>query len=136
MNPSGLEVDFENVTLSIEDSGSEAMDKGRPNGFLDGEVKASGEIEVDLENYGIIQQAVRAFGSWSDFPVQDILFFASSDDLEEKVEAFGCKLYLSEVVNAKASGGEKLIKKIPYKVTGKDFVKLNDIPYLPEPDDE
>ena len=53
------------------------------------------------------------------------------EDEEERIKAFGCKLYLFEVVNCKSAGGEKLLKNILYKVNGRDFVKINDVPYLP-----
>ena len=132
METSGLEVEVEEISLSIEDSGGEAMDSGRPNGYLDGEVKASGGISVDLENFDLINEAAKAAGSFSRLEPQDFLFFADVEGFEEKVEAFGCKLYLTEVVNYKPAGGEKLLRKIPYKVTGLDFVRINGVPYLPE----
>ena len=50
MEPVGYEIDVEEISLTIEDSGSEAMDGGRPNGYLDGEVKASGDISVEEAN--------------------------------------------------------------------------------------
>ena len=132
MEPSGIELELEEISLSIEDSGAEAMDGGRPNGFLDGEVKASGDITVDYENFTLINEVAKSAGSFSQLEVQDFIFYANVDGFEDKVEAFGCKLYLSEVVNYKPSGGEKLFRKIPYKVTGQDFVKINGVPYLPE----
>lgn len=131
MEPSGIEVEAEEVSLSIEDGGSEAMDAGRPNGYLDGDVKASGDISVDLENFDLINTAAKNAGSFSQMPLQDFLWFADVEGFEEKVEAFGCKLYLADVVNHKPAGSEKLLRKIPYKVTGKDFVKINGVPYLP-----
>ena len=130
LEPSGIELEVEEVSLSIEDGGSEAMDGGSPNGYLDGEVKASGDISVDLENFALINQAAKEVGSFSALEVQDFLFYGNVEDFEEKVEAFGCKLYLSDVVNFKPAGSEKLFRKIPYKVTGKDFVKINGVPYL------
>jgi uncharacterized protein DUF2597 len=133
MEPSGIEVEVEEVSLSIEDSSGAAMDGGRPNGYLDGEVKASGDITVDLENYALINNAAAEAGSFSDLPVQDFLWFGNVEGVEEKVEAFGNKLKLAEVVNYKPAGSEKLLRKIPYEVTGQDFVKINGVPYLPPP---
>lgn len=132
MDPSGIQLEVEEISLSIEDSGAEAMDAGRPNGFLEGEVKASGEITVDLENFALITAAADDAGSYSALPVQDFVFYANVEGFEDKVEAFGCKLYLSDVINYKSAGGEKLLRKIPYKVTGRDFVKINGVPYLAE----
>ena len=129
LEPSGIEIEVEEISLSIEDSGAEAMDGGRPNGYLDGEVKASGEITLDLENFSLITQAAEKAGSYSQLEPQDILFYGNVEGFEDKVEAFGCKLYLSDVVNHKPSA-EKLLRKIPFKVTGKDFVVINDVPYL------
>lgn len=132
MEPTGIELELEEISLSIEDSGTAAMDGGRPNGYLDGEVKASGDITVDLENFALINEEAEKAGSFTDLAAQDFLFYANVEDFEDKVEAFGCKLKLSEVVNYKPSGGEKLLRKIPYEVTDKDFVKINGVPYLPE----
>ncbi len=136
MEPLGYTVDVEEVSLSIEDSGGEAMDGGRPNGYLDAEVKAAGDISVDKENFDLINESAKAAGSFSQLPLQDFFWFANVEGDEEKVEAFGCKLYLADVVNYKPSGGEKMLKKIPFKVTGKDFVKINGVPYLPVEEEE
>lgn len=134
LEPSGLEIVAEEVSLTIDDSGIPAMDGGRPSGHLDGEVKASGDISVDLENFALLNQAAEEAGSFSQLPEQDFLFYGEADGFEEKVAAFGNKLKIAEAVNYKPSGGEKLLRKIPYNVGGKDFVKINDVPYLPEPE--
>ena len=135
LEPLGYAVEAEKVSLSVEDGGSEAMDSGRPNGYLEGEVKASGDISVDKENFDLTNESAKAAGSFSRLPPQDFIWDANVEEEEEKIEAFGCKLYLSEVVNCKSAGGEKLLKKIPYRITGRDFVRINGVPYLP-PEEE
>ena len=134
LEPSGIAVEFEEVTLSIEDGTAEAMDGGRPNGFIEGEVKAGGDLTVDLENFELLNIAAKQAGSFSQLPVQDFLFFGKTEELTEKVEAFGCKLTISDAVSLKTAGGEKLLRKIPFRVTGRDFVHINGVPYLPQPE--
>ena len=131
MEPLGYAVEAEEVSLSIEDGGTEAMDGGRPNGYLEGEVKASGDVSVDKENFDLINEAAKAAGSFSQLPAQNFIWHADVEGETELIEAYGCKLHISEVVNVKSSGGEKLLKKIPYRVTGRDFVRINGVPYLP-----
>lgn len=126
----GVMVEFEEVTLSIEDGGVEAMDRGRPNGYLDGEVKAKGEITVDLENFQLITKEAADSGSYSSLPTFDLSFYAEAGEMKDSVVAYGCKLKLSDVINSKSSGGEKLTRKIPYTVTGEQFVVINKVPYL------
>jgi len=121
---------FENLTLTIEDSTSVAMTRGVPNGHIDGDTKASGEIELDTANFQVILDAAKSAGSFKALPTFDIVSNAETDSEKINVEAFGCKFRVSDLLNAAASGGEKLKYKLPYDVTSPDFVKINGVPYL------
>ena len=109
-----LKLHIEKASLDIEDGSEVAKTGGVPNGWVDGEVSASGEIELDGENVKILSEAA-----------------------EMKVEAFGCKLKVSKLLDVDGKGGEKHITTIPYIVTSPDFVRINGTPYLkPEETEE
>ncbi|MNP76220.1 hypothetical protein D3C76_1734230 [compost metagenome] len=58
------------------------------------------------------------------------MFFAKAGEEELKVEAFGCKLKVSSLLNIDPKGGEKSKHKVPFDVTSPDFVRINGVPYL------
>lgn len=123
-------VHVENYTLTIDDGTTVAMTRGIPNGHVDGDTKASGEIELDTANFQLILAAAKSAGSFKDLPTFDIVSAAETSYEKINVEAFGCKLRVSDLMNAAASGGEKLKYKLPYDVTSTDFVNINGVPYL------
>ena len=119
-----LKLHIEKASLDIEDGSEVAKTGGVPNGWVDGEVSASGEIELDGENVKILSEAARNAGSFRGLA-------------EMKVEAFGCKLKVSKLLDVDGKGGEKHITTIPYIVTSPDFVRINGTPYLkPEETEE
>ncbi|WP_299594333.1 phage protein [uncultured Microbulbifer sp.] len=123
-------VHVENFTLNIEDNTAPAMTRGVPDGWISGDKKASGEIEVDTNNLQTILDAAKSAGSFSALDTFDIVGNAAATNVELKVEAFGCKLRISDLLNASATGGEKLKHKLPYDVTNRDFVRINGVPYI------
>lgn len=125
-----LMVHVENITLNIEDSTTVAKTRGVPNGHIHGEVSASGEIEVDTTNFKTIVDAAKAAGSFRALVPFDLVMNAETNEEGINVEAFDCKLRISELMNAAAAGGEKLKYKLPYDVTSPDFVRINGVPYL------
>ena len=133
-----LKLHIEKASLDIEDGSEVAKTGGVPNGWVDGEVSASGEIELDGENVKILSEAARNAGSFRGLPEFDLLFYGSTGDgAEMKVEAFGCKLKVSKLLDVDGKGGEKHITTIPYIVTSPDFVRINGTPYLkPEEPEE
>ena len=52
-------VHVESASLDIEDSSEVAKTNGIPNGWTDGEVGASGEIEVDAANLKLVTEAAK-----------------------------------------------------------------------------
>ncbi len=122
-------VTFKTVSISIEDGSKAAMDKGRPNGFVDGSISASGDVTLDTTNFNLIITAAKSAGSFMQLEPLDIVFNAASSNDELNIEAFECKLKVSDLLDAEAEGGEKLFHKIGYEVTGKEFVRINGVPY-------
>lgn len=119
------------TTLSIEDNTDVAKDGGVPNGWVDGEVSASGDMELDALALAILGEAAKAAGSWRAIDPIDIVFYAKAAQQEEmKVEAFGCKLLIDSLLDVDKHGGQKHISKIKYVVTSPDFVRINGVPYL------
>ena len=129
-------VHIEEVTLSIEDSSKAVMSKGRPNGYVDGAISASGEITVDTSNFNVILDAAKKAGSVKQLKPLDIVF--SGETVEDKltVHAYECLLKLTDILDVNSNGEEKMKHKIPFEVTGKDFVKINGVPYAPVSDIE
>ncbi|MTC70020.1 phage protein [Providencia sp. wls1914] len=130
LNIDGDLVHVEKVTLDITDNTSVAKTKGVPDGTVSGEVSAEGEIEISSKYLSIITAKARAAGSWRSIKPQDFLFYAKAGSEELKVEAFGCKLLLNNIIDGDPKGGSVLTHKIKYLVSSPDFVNINGIPYL------
>ena len=130
INLGDLLIHVESATLDITDNTAVAQDKGVPNGFVDGDVTASGELELDTQNLNLIIESARQVGSFRKLATFDMVFFAQTADEELRVEAFGCKLKISSVLSIDPKGGEKTKHKLPFDVTSPDFVRINGVPYL------
>lgn len=130
INLGDLLIHVESATLDITDNTAVAQDKGVPNGFVDGDVTASGELELDTQNLNLIIESARQAGSFRKLANFDTVFFAQTADEELRVEAFGCKLKISSVLSIDPKGGEKTKHKLPFDVTSPDFVRINGVPYL------
>ena len=126
-----LTITVSKTTLTIEDKTEVAKDGGVPNGFVDGEVSASGDLELDALAMSILGEAAKSAGSWRALEPFDMLFYAKTGQNEEmKVEAFGCKLLLDSLLDVDKAGGQKHISKVKYLVTSPDFIRINGVPYL------
>ncbi|MCF8093697.1 MAG: DUF2597 family protein [Desulfotignum sp.] len=120
----------EKASLSIEDTRKGVKDQGIPNGYIDGEVSATGEIELDAAAMGILAEQAKSAGSWQDIEPADLMFYAKGTSEEEKIEAFGCLLNISDVAEYDPTSDSKAITKISFEVTSPDFVRINGTPYL------
>ncbi|UXI00434.1 DUF2597 family protein [Photobacterium sp. TY1-4] len=118
------------VSLSITDNSAVNKTGGVPDGYVDGDVEASGEIEVTTQQFNIISKAAQQFGAWRGLPAFDGLFYGKTDKDELKVEAFGCRLKISDLLDIDANGGSAMVHKIGFDVTSPDFVHINGTPYL------
>jgi hypothetical protein len=130
VNLGDLLVHVENATLDITDNSAVAQDKGVPNGFVEGDVTASGELELDTLNFNLVIEAARRAGSFRELPPFDQVFFAKTPTEEMRVEAFGCKFKISNLLSIDPKGGEKGKHKLPFDVTSSDFIRINGVPYL------
>lgn len=131
VNIGDLLVHVDKTTLSITDNSGVAKDRGIPNGYVLGDVEASGEIEVDATALSLISEAAKSAGSFRALEPFDSVFYAKVAGGEEmKVEAFGCKLKIESLLDIDTKGGEKHLTKLPYDVTSPDFIRINGVPYL------
>lgn len=130
VNLGDLLVHVESCTLDITDNTAVAQDKGVPNGHVDGAVSAGGEMEFDTANFNLLIEAAKRAGSFRQLDPFDSVFFAKAGDEELRVEAFGCKLKVSSLLNIDPKGGEKSKHKVPFDVTSPDFIRINGVPYL------
>ncbi|MHC9396159.1 phage protein, partial [Serratia ureilytica] len=67
---------------------------------------------------------------WRGIPPIDLMWYAKAGNEELKVEAFGCKLIVSDILDVDPKGGSIMTHKIKFVVTDPDFVRLGGIPYL------
>ena len=125
-----LQVHVEKATLDITDNSAVAQTRGVPDGFVDGDVTASGEYELDATNFALLIEAAKRAGSFRKLKPVDSLFYAKAGDSEVRVEAFGCKLKVSSLLDIDPKGGTKTTHKVPFDVTSPDFIRINGVPYL------
>ena len=130
VNVGDLQVHVANCTLDITDSTAVAQSRGVPNGHVDGDVSASGEMEFDTSNFNLLIEAARSAGSFRKLEPFDVVFFAKAGDEELRVETFGCKLRVSSLLSVDPKGGETSKHKVPFDVTSPDFIRINGVPYL------
>lgn len=126
-----LTISVSKITLNLEDKTDVAKDGGVPNGWVDGEVSGSGDMDLDALAMSILGEAAKSAGSWRGLDPFDVVFYAKTGQKEEmKVEAFGCKLLIDSLMDVDRAGGQKHISKVKYVVTSPDFVRINGVPYL------
>ena len=125
-----LSVHVEACTLDITDNTAVAQSGGVPNGHVEGDVAAAGEMEFDTTNFNLLIEAAKTAGSFRALEPFDSVFFAKAGEEELRIEAFGCKLRLSNILTIDPKGGTKNTHKVPYDVTSPDFIKINGVPYL------
>ncbi len=122
-------VNFDKISLSIDDASKAVHSKGLPNGHVRGKLSASGEVEVDTFNFMLINEAARVAGSWHGLGTWPAVFTAVGGTAALNVIASGCLFKISKLVDASAEGGEKMMHTLPFEVTGSDFVRINGVPY-------
>ncbi|MNJ65816.1 hypothetical protein D3C77_618550 [compost metagenome] len=111
-----------------------AQTRGIPDGFVDGDVAAELEFELDTKNFSQLADAAKRAGSWRGMEPDDVLFYADTGTETMKVEAFGVKLLVSDLLDIDPKGGSKSVHKVKGFVTSPDFVHLNGVPYLSKED--
>lgn len=127
---SDLMIHISGFSITIDDSTTTSKTRGVPNGYVDGEVSGSGELEVDTQNFNLIIEAAKKAGSFKKLEPFDIVSNADVDDEQLNIEAFGCKLRISDLINVDPKGGESLKHKLPFDITSPDFIRINGVSYL------
>lgn len=130
VNLGDLAVHVESSTLDITDNSAVAQTRGVPDGYVDGDVSASGEFEFDTQNFNLLIKAAESGGSFRSLKPFDVVFFAKAGDEELRIEAFGCRVKVSSLLSLDPKGGEKSKHKVPFDVTSPDFIRINGVPYL------
>ena len=130
VNIDGEMIHVENVSLDITDNTAAASTRGVPDGHTSGAVSAEGEIEVSSKVLTQLTALARSAGSWRGIEPVDFLFYAKVGSEEMKVEAFGCKLIISNVLTIDPKGGSVTTSKVKYLVTSPKFININGVPYL------
>ena len=130
----GTMVHVEKASLSITDNSAVATTRGVPDGFVDGEVAAELEFELDTKNFKLLGSTAKRAGSWRGMKPDDVLFYANTGSEETKIEAFGVKLSVSDLLDVDPKGGNKSVHKVKGFVTSPDFVHIDGVPYLSKED--
>ena len=130
VNLGDIMLQVDTASLAITDNSAVSQTGGVPDGFVDGDVSASGELSLNASNFNLISEAAKSAGSWRGMQTFDILFYAKTSKDEMKVEAFGCRIKLSDILDIDKKGGSASLFKIPFDVTSPDFVNINGVPYL------
>lgn len=130
VNLGDIMIHVDTATLTITDNSAVVQTSGIPDGAVDGDVAASGELNVNASQFSLISAAAKSAGSWRGMKVFDIMFYGKTAKDEVKVEAFGCRIKLSDILDLDSKGGQASMFKIPYDVTSPDFVHIDGVPYL------
>ena len=130
VNLGDIMVHVDTATLSITDNSAVSQTGGVRDGAVDGDVSANGELSVNASNFALISDAAKSAGSWRGMETFDIMFYGKTSKDEMKVEAFGCRIKLSDILDVDKKGGQASLFKIPFDVTSPDFVHINGVPYL------
>ncbi|MFB2670174.1 phage protein [Shewanella xiamenensis] len=123
-------IQVDTCTLTITDNSAVVLTGGVPDGFADGDVSASGELVLSASQFELISAEAKKAGSWRAMPTFDNMFYAKTAKEEMKVEAFGCRFKLSDILDLDKKGGQAQLIKLPFDVTSPDFVHINGVPYL------
>ncbi|OKA80417.1 phage tail protein, partial [Aeromonas salmonicida subsp. salmonicida] len=113
----GAMVHVEKASLSITDNSAVAQTRGVPDGYVDGDVSAELEFELDTKNLKLLAEAAKRAGSWRGMEPDDVLFYADTGSEQMKVEAFGVKLLVSDLLDIDPKGGSKSVHKVKGFVT-------------------
>ena len=141
----GLSFDFDigaaalraqKFTLDITDDTTPVFRNGRPDGYVQGKISASGTITIDRAGLRILRDIAADAGSWQQLPTFDIdSYAAAGDDDDLKIVAYGCKLKVSKVLDVDTSSSDETMFELPYDVTSPDFVDIDGVPYRSKPRD-
>ncbi len=126
----GTDIHADKFSIDITDNTAVAKKDGRPDGWVQGDVEASGEMTLDRTEFKLIVEAAKKAGSFQMMETFDINAFAQAGDDEFKVEAFGCKIIMSKLLDVDKTSTDKSQFTVPFKITSPDFINIDGVPYL------
>ena len=99
-----LSVHVEACTLDITDNTAVSQTRGVPNGHVEGDVGAAGEMEFDTTNFNLLIEAAKTAGSFRSLEPFDSVFFAKAgeEELRSNPRARSAKLRGAERTAAPA----------------------------------
>jgi hypothetical protein len=125
-----LLIHVETMSAAISDNRQAVTTRGIPDGYVDGDVSCTGDIEVDSKNFDLFVELARTYGSWRAMPPFDIIVSGQTVSDSQVLAFYGCLLNISDMFNHDQKGGEKSKHKLTFAVTSSDFVRINGVPYL------
>jgi len=123
-------VHVKKFTLDITDNSTAAKRNGRPDGWLKGDVEASGKITVDRTGLKAFTNAAKSAKSFQDLDTFDIHSYAKLGDDEFKVDAYGCKVKLASLLNIDKGSTDETEFELDFVVTSPKFVDIDGVPYV------
>lgn len=123
-------VRVESLSASITDNRKVVKEKGIPVDYTNGDVECSGEIELNIRNFKLISAAAKDAGSWRDPLPFDIGITGSVSGESLAIELDKCLLRISDLINIDPNSNDQNKIKLPFDVTGPDFVTIDGTPYL------
>lgn len=130
----GEYVHVKSATVTINDESEAAFTRGVTDDYTAGKVSCDVEIELDLKQFQKVHKAARKAGSYRAIKPDDLLFYAHNGEDEDKVEVFGVKFVLADVLSIDPESSDKSTRKLKGFVTSPLFVRINGVPYLSKDD--
>lgn len=127
-------VHVKSATATINDESEVAFTRGVTDGYTDGKVSCDVEIELDLAQFKKVHAAARRAGSYRGIEPDDVMFYANNGIDDDKVELFGVKFVLADIMGIDAESADKSTRKLKGFVTSPLFVSINGVPYLSRDD--
>lgn len=126
----GVMVHIKSASATINDESAVAMTRGVTDGHTDGNATCDVEYELDLSQFKKLQQKAREAGSWRGIKPDDCMFYADNGTDEDKIELYGVKLVIADLISVDPDSADKTTRKLKGFVTSPHFVRINGIPYL------
>lgn len=128
------QVRVESFSASITDNRKVIKEDGIPVDYTNGDVDCSGEIELNIKNFKLISDSAKSAGSWRELLPFDIGVNGKVSGEEHKVELDKCLLRISDLMSIDPNSNDQNKIKLPFDVTGPDFVAIDGVPYLSKHD--
>jgi hypothetical protein len=124
------QVRVESMSASITDNRKVVKENGIPVDYTNGDVECSGEIELNIKNFKLISAAAKSAGSWRELKPFDIGINGKVSGEEQSIELDKCLLRISDLINIDPNSNDQMKVKLPFDVTGPDFVTIDGTTYL------